>query len=167
MKAKVAAYCFAPLGACAILFGAVFALVGCEIGSDEGLSVSPSEITLAKTDESVALTVSYTGDSAPMGDLALPLEWSVHNSALGMITSSSDYDAVYSRFSPNGVNIVEVKDQYGANGVAVIEQVTKVTAPGTSTSTTTTTTTTTSAAGATTTTTTTTSTTTTTLPADG
>ncbi|MBN2300886.1 MAG: hypothetical protein JXN60_00085 [Lentisphaerae bacterium] len=128
-------YCVFIAAALIVLEGVAF-LAGCEFSSNNELTIDPPETTLGQTDGSITLTASYSDSS--MGKLALPLKWSVHNPELGMITGSSDFEAVYVRFHPNGVNVVEVKDQYGAKGVAAIEQVTTVSVVTSGTTTTTT-----------------------------
>lgn len=97
-----------------VLIIAISAVVpaGCETGSGAALTVS--------TSDNVTFTVDT--NSVTKGDLALPLEWRVSNPALGTITSSSGYSAVYSRTSQSGVNVIIVEDQYGAEGMATVNQ---------------------------------------------
>jgi len=62
-------------------------------------------------------------------DLSLPLVWSVSDPALGQITHSSGYSAAYARTAINGVNNITVRDQYGLDGVATVNQVADDTDP--------------------------------------
>jgi len=100
---------------------------GCETGAGtDALAVSPAEATIAGT-SNVVVTFSVGGstnltDDTGLRPLSLPLVWSVSNPALGYISGSSGASANYTRTRANGVNAIFVKDQYGAEGSAVVSQ---------------------------------------------
>ena len=95
---------------------------GCETtDGTSGLTVTPSESALSGASNSVVFTVSDATNSN-LRVLSLPLEWSVSNPALGSINERGGYSAVYVRNSGNGANVIRVKDQYGAEGIATVHQ---------------------------------------------
>jgi len=65
---------------------------------------------------------TYQGSGRGLSELALPLEWSVSDPSLGSIREASGDRAVYARTGKKGMQIVRVKDQYGAEGFAVVNQ---------------------------------------------
>jgi hypothetical protein len=67
-------------------------------------------------------TETYTGSGGGLRALALPLEWSVSDPNLGSIREATGDRAVYVRTSALGMNVITVKDQYGAEGVATVNQ---------------------------------------------
>ena len=69
---------------------------------------------------SVNSSVSET--NAVGSQILLPLEWRVGNGALGRIASSAGYSAIYESYGGKGQNYVTVEDQFGRQGVAVVEQ---------------------------------------------
>jgi len=116
-----------------VLIGLVFSLpIGCEKNSKGTgtLTITPSDVTLvAATNNTVTFTVggttsgtNATTSTGGLRSLSFPLEWRVSHSSLGVIWSSSGSSAVYVRSKPNGVNIVTVRDQYGAEGFATVRQ---------------------------------------------
>ena len=116
-----------------VLLVVAFSLfIGCEKDSKgtATLTVTPSDVTLvAGTNSTVTFTVgsttsgtNATTNTGGLRALSFPLEWNVSHPSLGVIWSSSGSSAVYVRSNPNGVNIVTVKDQYGAEGFATVRQ---------------------------------------------
>ena len=96
----------------------VFAFAGCENGDGTtGLAISPQQTSLTTSNNSVVLTVS----SNAVGDLGLPLTWTVSDPSLGNVIGQGGYSAVYTRTSKNGSNVITVQDQMGAQGVAVMD----------------------------------------------
>ncbi len=94
---------------------------GCEQAEGlDGLSVSPSTVTLGGASNNVT-TVAFTASiSSP---LALPMEWRVSNPGLGLIVSHSGTNAIYkANKGAKGDNIVTARDQYGNEGSAVVTQ---------------------------------------------
>lgn len=99
---------------------------GCETGSGtDFLNVSPSSVNTSNKSEVITFTVAAsTNDATESGlkTLSLPLTWSVSNPLLGYISESSGYSASYVRNRANGINTISVKDQYGAEGHATVDQ---------------------------------------------
>lgn len=90
---------------------------GCD-DSGQLLDVEPGTITMGPSiSTSVLAVVSGTQDQS------LPLEWNVTDPNLGQIVRNSDYSAIYFRTANNGLNIVVVSDQLGAQGFASVNQV--------------------------------------------
>lgn len=124
---------------------AVGCLIGCETTDewDTSLTVTPSSRTLQTYPSSVTFVVSggtgsvgATGTtsevtSATLGALSLPLTWSVSNPTLGGIVTSGGNQAIYTRARRDGINIITVRDQYGAEGYATVNQETLSTETGT------------------------------------
>lgn len=108
------------LGALAIVLAAcVFVVVSCETkGGSSGLTVTPKNSTLAAGTNTVTLAV----DEADLKDLSLPLEWNVDDPANGAIIADGDVTAVYTRTGRSGVNVITVRDQFGAEGRAFVTQ---------------------------------------------
>jgi hypothetical protein len=98
---------------------ALTVLSGCDSADGiDGVSVSPSSVTLSGSTNSVTFTAQTKGN------LGLPLEWHVANPALGIISGSSGSNAVYvAKSGQKGTQVVSVKDQYGNEGFASIEQI--------------------------------------------
>ena len=122
---KRAFVCFGSVVCCLLAVLFVGILVGCEDGSStRALTVSPSEVSLTLSNSTVTFAVEASGSNTTSGlsDLSLPLEWRVANEALGSIVGSEGTVAVYSRTTNSGVNIVTARDQYGAEGMATVNQ---------------------------------------------
>lgn len=122
------------MAVCCIILGviAVGSFIGCEtIEGGGGLNVSPAAVTLEASNSvrSVAFTVGGTSTDTNglvnligVGELSVPLTWSVSQPSLGHITSVAGLHAVYIGSGGKGVNVVTVEDQYGAQGVATVTQ---------------------------------------------
>lgn len=99
---------------------------GCESADGtNGLSVTPSSVTLSVSVSSSNATqqLSQMFTASGGGPLALPLEWSVANPALGTIVEQSGSNALYMANSgQKGDNVVTVKDQYDNEGFAAVHQ---------------------------------------------
>ncbi len=99
----------------ALALGLALALCGCEKGgSQDTLTVTPGSLEMTRNNETARFSVS-----GGLRELSLPLTWRVSNSAVGNVIASEGADAEYVRFTP-GINIVMVKDQYGAEGFATV-----------------------------------------------
>jgi hypothetical protein len=103
------------LAACSCAL-AVLALTGCEpVEEAVSLVITPTQVEV--TAPNSAVTLSASG----LRDLSLPLAWSVENPALGNISPAfTGSNAVYVSTRIEGANMVTVRDQYGAEGHAVI-----------------------------------------------
>ena len=95
---------------------AIHLLAGCESSTtNASITVSPSsEARTAGSDSLILFTA--TGST----NLYLPLEWSVSNESLGRIVESSGNSAVYESNGTPGNNVITVRDQGVAEGVAVV-----------------------------------------------
>lgn len=91
-------------------------LAGCESSTtDTNITVTPSSET-GSTGSTTHILFTATGST----NLYLPLEWSVTNPDLGHIQESAGYSAVYESYGIPGENVIKVKDQGTAEGVAVV-----------------------------------------------
>jgi hypothetical protein len=114
---KMCRVCLLSMAAVAVATGFGL-LAGCESADGlQGLTVSPSSVTLSTESNNVVFAVVGVSNS-----MALPLEWSVSDGSLGTIIASSGYTATYRRTSKNGNNLVTAKDQYQNEGFATVEQ---------------------------------------------
>lgn len=96
---------------------------GCETTQDasSALTVTLSADTITGAGATVTATAS-TEATATNTVVALPLKWSVSDSSLGYIKASSGMEAVYESTGKKGSNIITVRDQGDAEGMAVITQ---------------------------------------------
>lgn len=103
----------------ALVVGVVLSwfMTSCE-ETDDALNVFPGNSTIGPNISTFTIAVV-----SATRDISLPLEWSVSNPELGSITSTSGYSVVYTRTTNNGENSVTVRDQYGTEGVAAVDQV--------------------------------------------
>ena len=102
------------MAACGIV---LIAGSGCEeAGGTGSLSVSPSKVEFRGTYSTEIFTASSSGA------LSLPLTWSVSDSSMGSIISSSGSNAVYRRAARTGTTVIIAKDQYNSEGYATITQ---------------------------------------------
>jgi hypothetical protein len=91
-------------------------LTGCESSTtNTNITINPSSETRSAGDD-VHVLLTAAGST----NLYLPLKWSVSNSELGHIQESAGYSAVYESYGLAGNNVIEVKDQGTAEGVAVV-----------------------------------------------
>ncbi|MBN2300887.1 MAG: hypothetical protein JXN60_00090 [Lentisphaerae bacterium] len=97
---------------------AVVLATSCEENGGFVLSVEPSDSTIGPNIASMTMAVM-----SGTRDLSLPLKWKATNSNLGYIAQDHGLYAVYICTSQHGINTVTVRDQYGAKGIAVINQV--------------------------------------------
>jgi len=118
---KTTYYFAASILSLMVLLG-TFMVSGCEDGAGTtALVVTPVEVNL--TSSSFSNTVTFSVSSNSLRELSLPLAWSVSNPFLGNIASSAGVSASYSRTpGRHGVNVVIVKDQYDAEGLATVRQ---------------------------------------------
>ncbi len=103
-----------------LCFGAAVGLMlsGCEETTGRALTVTPTTASLTGTSNSVVFAVSTNS----LRDLSLPLEWRVTNPGLGSINSVGGMSAIYQPSGAAGDNIIIVRDQYGAEGMATVNQ---------------------------------------------
>ncbi|MFU8780668.1 MAG: hypothetical protein ACNA71_06545 [Kiritimatiellia bacterium] len=99
-----------------------FLAAGCE----KTITASSLDVTPASADITVRGAVSLQA-SIPVADretraLYYPLEWSVSNGGIGSIREVAGDSAVYVAGNRSGVNTIVVRDQSGAEGVAVVTQ---------------------------------------------
>lgn len=99
---------------------------GCEDAeTGSALTVSPSDSEIAGVGATVFLTAARPEDEDPTNrneEVIYPLTWSVSNPSLGGILSSSGNSAVYESNGTRGQNVVFARDQFGREGLAVINQ---------------------------------------------
>ncbi len=100
---------------------------GCDdVDVGRALVITPGTSTIEGQDATVLLTAEPAEDSVTSSNLNsaiyLPLEWSVSDGRLGRIESSGGYGAVYTSTGIVGQNSIQVRDQSGAEGVAVVNQ---------------------------------------------
>lgn len=116
------------IGLIILLLTVWIVIIGCETRdevSSEVLSIKPSEVVLSGSSNTVTFAVDtmvrdYNGIS--VRSVNLPLRWEVSNTALGDIVAHQGYNAVYARTSQTGVNVITVRDNSGAEGVATVSQ---------------------------------------------
>lgn len=106
--------------------------VGCENGgSGNSLTIDPANSMIGRNIAQLTLTIA-----GGLRDLSLPVEWSVTNPELGHIEHTGGPVAVYTRTALTGLQIISVRDQYGVEGIAAVDQISQDTAdPGTTTAT--------------------------------
>ncbi len=108
-------------GIVAVVLATAWLTGGCETAEGlVGLALDKPEVTVATDTPHVRLTVVAGIDTN--STLALPLAWSVSDSALGSVTGASGLSATYARNSKSGQNTVIVRDQYGNEGFSTIKQ---------------------------------------------
>lgn len=102
---------------CAIIMAAFVS--GCDEADDiRVLTLTPENVILSGTSNTVVFTV----DEASLRDLSLPLKWSVSDPANGAIVGAGGNRATYSRTEQDGVNVITVRDQFDAEGTAIVDQ---------------------------------------------
>jgi len=104
----------------------LFLMIGCEDADTASvLVITPSSSEVSGIGATVMLKAGM-GDALSVSNrsnqMILPLSWSVSNPSLGGIMSSRGYSAVYESRGKVGQNVVFVKDNYGREGLAVINQ---------------------------------------------
>jgi hypothetical protein len=113
--------------AVAISLGVLGLGSGCEKNDGDGtryLSVLPPVAVLGTNYQWVTFHVLTGGNDGQTRDLSLPLEWWVGDSRVGTIVGpTAGYEATYFRFTDTGTNRVYVRDQYGTEGYAFVQQV--------------------------------------------
>ena len=115
---KTRMLCAAVFCTAAVVAGTL-AFVGCEPATNTRiLTVTPPEVNLLVATNS-HVTFEVTDG---LRSLSLPLKWWVSNVHMGGIAFSAGNRATYARTSLHGVNSVIVQDQYGARGLASVQQ---------------------------------------------
>ena len=104
--------------ALAMVAGLVVA--GCEVidTQDTVITITPASVAVAP-DTTRVFTASSAGSNIV---LHLPLKWTVSDQSLGTIISSAGLTAVYEAGTASGNNIITVRDQGDAVGIAVVSQ---------------------------------------------
>lgn len=97
---------------------AALAIAGCE-DREETLNVEPSFVTISTSTNTVSFRV--TGD-ATNATFATPITWSVSQPALGTISRSSAFAALYVGSDAVGDNIVTARDNLGNEGYATVRR---------------------------------------------
>ena len=108
----------------AVMFASVV-LLGCEETQQRReLSVTPNTAELSRAGDRVVLTALVPDVRAAatntVSGLLYPLEWSVTDSTMGRIVSSTANAAVYECTVGDGENVVVVRDQGDREGLATI-----------------------------------------------
>lgn len=95
------------------------AMVGCETTTttDNVLTINPASVTLTNAWAVVTFTASIASTNVP---LALPLEWSVSDPAIGTIRASGGLSAIYEGKNVQGNNTITVRDQGECDGIAIV-----------------------------------------------
>ena len=108
---------FAAMLSVAVMSGmCVFS--GCESAQGlDGLTISPSSVTLTPSSNIVAFTAILNVTNS---NLALPITWSLKDESLGSIVSTTPLGAVYQGNGRTGNNVITARDQYGNEGAAAI-----------------------------------------------
>ncbi len=120
----------ASMGFVVLALFVIIGMIGCETtDGTSGLSISPSEAVLTNGARSVTFVVGSistdtNGDTVVTGarELSVPLVWSVSKPSLGHITAIAGNKAVYEKTGGHGVNVITVRDQYDAEGIATVTQ---------------------------------------------
>ncbi len=95
---------------------------GCEKVATTGvLEVTPPVSQLVEG-QAVRLTVALPESERESRNLYYPLQWSLDDPGLGSLVEVGGNAAVYEAGPLEGVNIVTVRDKFGAAGSAVITQ---------------------------------------------
>ncbi len=108
-----------------VLASVLMLAVGCEkVQTTATLVVTPASVQVAR-DGVAQFTVSLPETERESRDLYFPLTWTLSDPTLGTITNAAANTAVYAAGTGEGVNTVIVRDRSGAEGMAVITQVTQ------------------------------------------
>ena len=116
---KVAVHATGALLGIVALVVSLAGVVGCSEADDiRVLNITPSSTIL----DGGSNTVVFIVDEADLLNLSLPLEWISVNKVLGDIIGAAGNSATYARTGVDGVNVVVVKDQFGAEGIVSVQQ---------------------------------------------
>ena len=102
-------------------------VTGCEDAeTGSALTVTPSEVNVTGVGATSYFTAAARVDAGEATnrneEIIYPLVWSVSNPTLGGLMSSAGDSAVYESNGRKGQNVVFVKDGFGREGLAVINQ---------------------------------------------
>ena len=104
---------------CLALAVCLLGLLGCETtDTNNSITVTPSQATLSGVGASVSLVATATDPTRP---LFLPLVWTASNEGIGNVTGRG-VTGVYVSRGGIGANVITVRDQGGAKGIAVVTQ---------------------------------------------
>ena len=95
------------------------AIVGCDTTqtTDNVITITPASVSMTNDWGTAVFTASQVSSNAP---LALPLIWSVSDSARGTIRASGGLTAIYEGTALGGNNTIIVRDQGQNEGIAVV-----------------------------------------------
>ena len=122
------------MASCVVILAivAVGSFVGCEtVEGGAALLVTPAAVTFTGSNSAETVTFTVGGLATDTngtvglvgaGELSVPLTWTVSHPSLGNITTTAGNQAVYVSSGGEGVNVVTVEDQYGAQGLATVTQ---------------------------------------------
>jgi len=95
------------------------AIVGCDTTqtTDNVITITPASVTMTNNWGTAVFTASLVSTNVA---LALPLVWSVSDSARGTIRASGGLTAIYEGKNIGGNNTITVRDQGENEGIAVV-----------------------------------------------
>lgn len=97
---------------------------GCE-NTETGMTLTVTPATSVINTNGVVLLKAGLPENTSSNEtrqIYFPLSWSVSNSKIGFLRDMAGDSAVYEGRNAKGVNTVTVRDQAGAEGIAVITQ---------------------------------------------
>jgi len=111
------------ISCCVALAVCLMGLLGCETtDTNNSITVMTPEGATAVTLSGVGASVSFTATATdPTRPLFLPLVWSASNEGIGNVTGRG-VTGVYVSRGAIGANVITVRDQGGAEGIAVVTQ---------------------------------------------
>jgi len=96
-----------------------FVVGGCETAeTNTAITITPGSVVLTGVGASVAFTATAVDVNRP---LFLPLVWTASNPEIGNVTGEG-VTGVYVSRGGVGSNVITVRDQAGASGIAVVTQ---------------------------------------------
>lgn len=111
------------ISCCAAVAVCLLGPLGCETtDTNNSITVTPSQVDLIGVGASVSLTATATD---PARALFLPLVWTASNPNIGDVTGRG-VTGVYVSRGGIGANVITVRDQGGAQGIAVVTQTVQV-----------------------------------------
>lgn len=107
--------------ACVMVLGVAWLCgLGCETteSADTAIAVTPASQELTGR----MATQTFTASGVASNELVLPLIWTVSDPNLGVVRSTAGLSAVYESSGRVGNNIITVRDQGQAEGMATVVQ---------------------------------------------
>ena len=107
------------IGSLAAVIVTGMAIVGCDTTqtTDNVITITPASVTMTNNWGTAVFTASLVSTNVA---LALPLVWSVSDSARGTIRASGGLTAIYEGKNIGGNNTITVRDQGENEGIAVV-----------------------------------------------